>query len=321
MENINEKEIVEEVSVPEKVVAANSAVIAETLIDVSDMAIFRSIDQSMRARGGSKFNDVVTDMLRGVHNGNDVVFVKTEPTFERKGEKRGWKRKATHLQMDHQFLIVDDDKKEILVCLSDGTTTFRNDRAKIKRAEGIEQMDLKTEIETAVEALDPKYKAYTMKHVNLLVFPTKMNCSLRRIDKEKAMIREFCVHLNYGLNSFRTRGRCHQIDAAMTVEELEAVIKEITTNKHKYSFDQDTFANAWKNLFNTMDYLPSRVLSVENAKENKDELLYALKHHPLDYEKKELDEFAAKCGICPWRKTMTNGAKLKAIRKYIENNF
>ena len=107
----------------------------------------------------------------------------------------------------------------------------------------------------------------------------------------------------------------------MTIEELEAVIKEITTNKHKYSFDQDTFANAWKNLYNTMECLPSRVLSVENAQENKDQLLYALEHHPRDYEKTELDAFAAECGIYPWRKTMTNGAKLKAIRKYIENNF
>lgn len=320
MDKINENEIVEE-GVPTNIVASNEALTAEKLIGVDDMIIFRSIDQSMRARSGNKFNDVVTDMLRGVHNGDDVVFVKTEPTFERKGEKRGWKRKATHLQMDHEFLIVDDDKKEILVCLSDGTTTFRNDRAKIKRAEGIEQMDLKPEIETSVEALDPKYKKYTMKHVNLLVFPTKMNCSLRRIDKEKAAIREFCIHLNYGLNSFRTRGRCHQIDAAMTIDEMEAVIKEISTNKHKYSFDQDAFANAWKNLFNTMDYLPSRVLSVESAEENKDELLYALEHHPNDYDKAELDAFAEKCGITPWKKTMTNAAKRKLIGKYIANNF
>ena len=320
MEKINEKEIVEE-GVPTEIVVPNEALTAEKLIGSDDMAIFGSIYQSLRARGGSKFNDVVSEMLRGVKNGSDVIFVKTEPTFERKGEKRGWKRKATHLQMDHEFLIVDDDKKEILVCLSDGTTTFRNDRAKIKRAEGIEQMDLKGEIEASVEALNPKYKKYTMKHVNLLVFPSKMDGSLRRIDREKSAIREFCIHLNYGLNSFRTRGRCHQIDAAMTVAELEAVIKEISTNKHKYSFDQDTFANAWKNLFNTMDYLPSRVLSVENAQENKDELLYALEHHPNDYEKIELDEFAAECGICPWKKTMTNAAKRKLIIKYIANNF
>ena len=82
------------------------------------------------------------------------------------------------------------------------------------------------------------------------------------------------------------------INAAMTVDELEAVIKEISSNKHKYSFDQDTFANAWKNLFNTMDYLPSRVLNKENATEHKDELLYALENHSNDYEKAELDAFA-----------------------------
>jgi hypothetical protein len=102
---------------------------------------------------------------------------------------------------------------------------------------------------------------------------------------------------------------------------MEAVIVELSANKHKYSFDQDAFANAWKNLFNTMDYLPSRVLSVENAKEHKDQLLYALEHHPLDYSKAELDAFAAECSICPWRKTMTNKAKLLAIRTFIGNNF
>jgi hypothetical protein len=134
MDKINDKEIVEETGVPTKMSVLNDGLTAEKLIDSGDLSIFRSIDQSMRARGGSKFNDVVSEMLNGVHNGHDIVFVDTEPTFERKGEKRGWKRKATHLQMDHEFLIVDDDKKEILVCLSDGTTTFRNDRAKIKRA-------------------------------------------------------------------------------------------------------------------------------------------------------------------------------------------
>lgn len=321
MEHINEKEIVEETGAPTETIANSDALTVEKLIDTGDLAIYRSIDQSIRVRTGLKFNDEVTNVLKAVHNGNEVVFVKAEPEFERKGEKRGWKRKATYLKMDHELLIVDDDKKELLIVLSDGTTTFRNDRAKIKRSEGVDQMALKSEIENAVIDLDPKYKKYTMKHVNLLVFPTKMNGSLRRIDREKKMIRDFCIHLNYGLNSFRTAGRCHQIDAAMTVEELEAVIKEISTNKHRYSFDQDTLANAWKNLFNTMDYLPSRVLSTENAEENKDELLYALEHHPRDYEKAELDAFAAEHSICPWRKNMTNGAKLKAIRKYIENNF
>jgi hypothetical protein len=319
-----ENKVIEEtavIAVPEGVVAETEAMTAEKLIGSDELSIFRSIDQSIRARGGSNFNDVVSEVLRKIEDKRNVVFVKTEPTFERKGEKRGWKKKATHLQMDHEFLIIDDDKKEILVCLSDGTTTFRNDRAKIKRAEGIEQMDLKAEIESSVERLNPKYKKYTMKHVNILVFPSKMNVFLCRVDKEKAAIREFCIHVNYGLSSFRTRGRCHQIDAAMTIDELEAVIKEITTNKHKYSFDQDTFANAWKNLFHTMDYLPSRVLSVENAEENRDELLYALKHHPNDYDKVELDSFAAACGICPWNERWTNAAKRVAIHKYIENNF
>jgi hypothetical protein len=321
MTNINEKEIVKEVGAPTELVVPNEALTAEKLIGSDDMAIFRSIDQSIRVRTGLKFNDEVTRVLKGMHNGNDVVFVKAEPEFKKKMEKRGYKGKPVYLKMDHQFLIVDDDKKEILVVLSDGTTTFRNDRAKIKRSEGVDQKALENEIEDSVRALDTKYKKYTMKHVNLLVFPTKMNFSLRRIDKEKTAIREFCIHLNYSLSSFRTKGRCHQIDAAMTIDEMEAVIKEIATNKYKYSFDQDTFANAWKNLFNTMDYLPSPILSAENAQENKDNLLYALKHHPNDYEKSELDDFAAACGITPWRKNMTNSAKRNAIHKYIDNNF
>ena len=320
MEKTSKKEI-EESGVPTKIVVPGDALTVEKLIGSDEMSIYRSIDQSIRVRTGLKFNDEVTDMLKGAHNGKEVVFVKAEPEFEKKGEKRGWKKKPTYLKMDHEFLIVDEDKRELLVVLSDGTTTFRNDRAKIKRSEGVDQMALKPEIEAAIDKAYPQYKAYTKKHVNLLVFPKTMKGTLRRIDREKKMIREFCIHLNYGLNSFRTAGRCHQIDAAMTIEEMKAVIEEVSINKHKYSFDQDTLANAWKNLFKTMDYLPSRVLSVENAKENKDELLYSLEHHPRDYEKSELDNFAAECGICPWRKTMTNGAKLKAIRTYIANNF
>ena len=320
MENINKNES-EEVVVPAEAVASNETLTAEKLIGEDDLSIFRSIDQSIRVRTGLNFNEEVTKMLKKAHDGNSVVFVKAEPDFEKKGEKRGWKKKPTYLKMDHEFLIVDEDKKELMCVLSDGTTTLRNDRAKIKRSEGVDQMGLKDEIEKKVLEEYPQYKHYTIKHVNLLVFPSKMNGSLRRKAYEAKMIREFCVHVNYGLSSFRTAGRCHQIDAAMTINELEAVVIELSVNKHKYSFDQDAFANAWKNLFNTMDYLPSRVLSVENAKENKDQLLYSLEHHALDYEKKELDAFAAECGICPWHKSWTNGAKRKAIQKYIENNF
>ena len=95
MDKINEKEIVAEVEATE-ITVPNEALTAEKLIGADDMAIFRSIDQSMRSRGGSNFNDVVSEMLNKVKNGSDIVFVKTEPTFERKGDKRGWKRKATH---------------------------------------------------------------------------------------------------------------------------------------------------------------------------------------------------------------------------------
>ena len=319
MENV--KKEIDEAAVPAEPIVDNSPLTAEKLIDEGELEIFRSIEQSLRVRTGLNFNENVTEMLKKAHNGDTVVFVKAEPDFEKKGEKRGWKKKPTYLKMDHEFLIVDEDKKELIIALSDGTTTLRNDRAKIKRAEGVDQMALKPEIETQVMELYPQYKHYTMKHVNILVFPTKMNGSLRRKTYEAKTIREFCIHVNYGLSSFRTAGRCHQIDAAMTIDELESVITELSVNKHKYSFDQDAFANAWKNLFNTMDYLPNRVLSVENAKENKDQLLYSLEHHPLDYEKAELNAFAAECGINPWRKSWTNGAKLKAIRKYIENNF
>ena len=189
MDKINEKEIVEETAgVPTDIVVPNEALTAEKLIGADDMAIFRSIDQSMRVRTGLNFNDDVTKMLKSVHNGNEVVFVKAEPEFKKEFEKRGYIGKPIYLKMDHQFLIVDDDKKEILIVLSDGTTTFRNDRAKIKRSEGVDQKALEHEIEDTVYALNPKYKKYTMKHANLMVFPTKMSFSLRRIAKEKAAI-------------------------------------------------------------------------------------------------------------------------------------
>ena len=310
-----------EVAAAEVPAIDNSPLTAEKLIDVGDLEIFRSIEQSIRVRTGLNFNEEVTAMLNGVNNNDTVVFVTAEPSFEKKGEKRGWKKKPTYLQMDHEFLIVDEDKKELIIALSDGTTTLRNDRAKIKRAEGVDQMALKPEIEAKVIEKYPQYKHYTMKHVNLLIFPAKLNGTLRRKKYEAKMIREFCVHVNYGLSSFRTAGRCHQIDAAMTIEELKAVIIELSDNKYRYSFDQDAFANAWKNLFNTMDYLPTRVLSVENATENKDELLYSLEHHASDYEKAELNAFAEECKITPWKKTMSNKAKVIAIRKFIENNF
>lgn len=311
----------EKTIVETEVPAAPEKAAVEQPITEVDLSIFRSFDQALRVRTGNSFNEDVTKMLQRVENKTSVVFVKPEPEFEKKGDKRGWKKKPTYLKMDHHFLIVDEDKMEIICALSDGTTTFRNDRAKIKRSEGVDQMALKEEIENKVLSEYPQYKDYTIKHANLMVFPSKMNCSLRRATYEAKMIREFCIHVNYGLSSFRTAGRCHQIDAAMTIDELEKVIEELSVNKHKYSFDQDAFANAWKRLFKTMDYLPCRVLSAENAKDHKDELLYALEHHPNDYAKAELDEFAADCKICPWKKTMTNKAKLKAIRTFITNNF
>ena len=303
-----------------EVPAPDKAVVEQPVSDV-DLSIYRSYDQSQRVLTGNNFNRDVTKMMQRVNNGTSVIFVRAEPEFEKKGEKRGWKRKPTYLKMDHEFLIVDDDKQELMVALSDGTTTLRNDRAKIKRSEGVDQMALKEEIEKKVLEEYPQYKNYTIKHVNLLVFPSKMNSHLLRKVYEAKMIREFCIHVNYGLSSFRTAGRCHQIDAAMTIGEMEAVITELSVNKHKYSFDQDAFANAWKRIYNTMDYLPCRVLSVENAQEHKDQLLYALEHHAFAYERAELDSFAKECCVKPWRKTWTNKAKISAIRKHIEKNF
>ena len=306
--------------VPEKepVMAPESI---ELIVTDKDFSDFRSLDQAIRVRTGLDFNGNVTNMLNRVHNGKDVVFVKAEPTFEKKVVKRGFKGNRVYLKMDHWFLIVDDDKREILVVLSDGTTTFRNDRAKIKRSEGVDQFGFKPEIEAEVMKLDPKYKHYTMKHINLLVFPSKMSGALRRKNKEAKAIRSFCVMVNHGLSSFRTAGRCHQIDAAMTIDEMEAVIKEISTNKFRYSFDVNSFANAWKNLYNTFEYLPPRVLDVENATEYKDHLLYCLDVHANDYDKEELDVFAAECGIPKWRKTSTNKLKLRIIKGYIRDNF
>lgn len=286
-----------------------------------DLSIFRSIDQSIKVRNGQKFNQDVTAMLESVQDGTHVVFVKAEPEFEKKMTKRGFKYKPIYLQMDHEFLIIDHDKMEILCVLSDGTTTFRNDRAKIKRSEGVDQMRLKDEIEKKLLDAYPQYKDYCITHINLFVFPSELNCSLRRKAIEEKAIREFCINTNYSTNSFRSIVGCHQIDAAMTIKEMEAVINELSVNRARYSFTQNAFANAWKNLYNTMDYLPTRDLTVDNAENYKDQLIYSLDHHPNDYSRKELNDFAKTCGICPWKKTWTNKAMIRAIRTYIDNNF
>jgi hypothetical protein len=304
-----------------KTVISTSALAAQNMISSDEMSIYRSIEQSLRVRTGLGFNDDVTKMLNRVSDGTNVVFVKAEPEFEKRLTKRGFKYKPIYLQMDHEFLIIDHDKMEILCVLSDGTTTFRNDRAKIKRAEGVDQMRLKDEIEKKLLDAYPQYKDYCITHINLFVFPSKLNCSLRRKAMEEKAIREFCINTNYSTNSFRSVVGCHQIDAAMTINEMEAVIKELSTNRAKYSFTQNAFANAWKNLYNTMDYLPTRELSIDNAENHKDQLLYSLDHHPNDYSRKELIDFAKICGICPWRKTWTNKAMIRAIRTYIDNNF
>jgi hypothetical protein len=293
----------------------------EHLAIESELSTFRSIDQSLKVRNGHRFNQDVTDMLQSVHDGTNVVFVKAEPEFEKTPTKRGFKYKPIYLQMDHEFLIIDHDKMEILCVLSDGTTTFRNDRAKIKRAEGIDQMRLKDEIEGKLLSAYPQYKDYCITHINLFVFPSKMNGSLRRKTMEAKAIREFCINTNYSTNSFRSMVGCHQIDAAMTIDEMCAVIKELSSNRAKYSFTQNAFANAWKNLYTAMDYLPTRALTVENATDHKDQMLYSLDHHPNDYSRKELIDFAKACSICPWRKTWTNKAMIRAIRTYIDNNF
>lgn len=286
-----------------------------------DLSTWRSYDQSLRVKTGNDFNHEVTKMLRRVENGSDIVFIRPEPVFEQSGVKRGFKRRPTYLQMDHEFIIVDHDKRELLCVLSDGSTTFRNDRAKIKRSEGIDQMNLKPIIETHLLSMYPQYKDYTITHLNIFVFPSKMRGSLKSKAREAKMIRDFCVNTNYSLNSFRSTVGCHQIDAAMTIDEMEAVINELTTNKYKYSFTQNAFANAWKNLYSTFDYLPTRELTIENATNYKDQLLYSMANHANDYERSELIEFAKACGISPWRKTWTNKAMIRIISKHIVDNF
>ena len=303
-------------------------IVEGTTIDVPDMpvsdvdlSIFRSYDQSVRAKHGHEFNQQVTEMLLSVADGKNVIFLRAEPIFEKKWTKRGFKCRPIKLQMDHAFLVIDHAKMEILYAMSDGTTTFRNDRAKIKRAEGLDQIRLKDVIEAELLKTHPEYRDYCITHVNLFVFPSVMSGTLKRRKAEAQAIREFCTNTNHSTNSFRSVVGCHQIDAAMTIEEMKAVINELNANRANYSFTQNAFANAWKNLYTTFDYLPTRDLTIANAKDFKDHLLYSLDTHANDYSRAELVDFAKKCNIKPWRKTWTNKAMVRVIRDYIDKHF
>lgn len=87
-------------AVPEKepVIAPDSI---ELIVSDKDFSDFRSLDQAIRVRIVLDFNGDVTNMLNRVHNGKDVVFVKAEPTFEKKVVKRDFKGNRVYLKMDH----------------------------------------------------------------------------------------------------------------------------------------------------------------------------------------------------------------------------
>lgn len=306
---------------PHSTIEDKTITVPDASVSETDLSIFRSYDQSLRARNGHKFNQDVTDMLVSVADGKNVVFLRAEPNFEKKLTKRSFKCKPISLQMDHSFLIIDHDKMEILYIMSDGTTTFRNDRAKIKRAEGLDQMRLKDTIEADLLKEHPEYRDYCITHVNLFVFPSHMSGSLKRKQREEKAIREFCINTNHSTNSFRSMVGCHQIDAAMTINEMKAVIHELTVNKANYSFTQNALANAWKTLYHTFDFLPTRALTIYSAENFKDHLIYSLDNHANDYSKDELDEFAATCRIKKWKKAWTNKAKIRVIKEYVEKNF
>lgn len=305
---------------PEKTVVG-ADIASEQPVSEVDLSIFRSYDQSLRARNGHKFNQEVTDMPKSVSDGKNVVFLRAEPNFEKTWTKRSFKCRPISLQMDHAFLVIDHDKMEIIYAMSDGTTTFRNDRAKIKRAEGLDQIRLKDVIEADLLKAHPEYRDYCITHVNLFVFPSKMSGTLKNRRREANAIREFCVNTNHSTNSFRSVVGCHQIDAAMTIEEMRAVINELNVHRANYSFTQNAFANAWKNLYSTFEYLPTRDLTEYNARNYKDHLLYSLDKHANDYSRSELIAFAKSQGIKPWRKTWTNKAMIKSIRDYIDKTF
>ena len=297
------------------------SIIAMRDVGTIDFDSFVSAEQSLRALNGNAFNHDVTDMLHGITNKTDVIFMGAEPKFEKHWEKRGiFKCKPIYLQMDHWFLIVDSKRKKLLSVLSDGTTTFRHDRAKIKRAEGIDQMRLKDVIEEKIIKQWPKFVDYQISHVNVLLFPTSLNASLRNKKKEERAIAEFCANLNNGTNEFRTFAGCHQIDAAMTISQLKAVIKEIKKHKKDYSFSQSTLANAWKKLYHIAEYLPVLLLNENNARKHKKNLVYSLNNHPDSYHKAELESFLVAAGVYT-KKTATKKSLIAKVCKVIETNY
>ena len=290
--------------------------------DIQDMIQEESknMEQSAKSTAGTRFNQYVTSVFKRLHNGKNMIFIKNEPAFAKGGTKQSWQCKPIMIKMDHSFLLVDDDKKEIIYVLSDNTTTYRKDRARGKCAEGINQSRLKVEIEADLFKRFPQYVDYNIAHANVFVFPSKMKHTLKNLVRECETIRTFCINTNYGTNEFRSNEGCHQIDAAMTIAELEEVIKEITKNPHKYSFTRDTIAHVWTKLFTSWDYQPLVNLEKRIVKKNKAHAIYCLQKAPREYSVAVLNSFAKECGL-KFKKNTPKKAMVQSIVEHIHNHM
>lgn len=298
------------------------AIITTTKEDIEEVVAenAKNMEQSAKSNTGIRFNKYVTSVLQGAHNGKTIIFLGEEPTFMRSGTKQSWQCQPIMIKMDHSFLLVDDDKKEIIYVLSDGTTTYRKDRARGKCTEGINQARLRVEIETDLFQRFPQYHDYTIAHANVFVFPSKMKSSLKNFVRECETIRNFCINTNYGTNEFRSNEGCHQIDAAMTISELKEVITEIAANPHKYSFTRDTIAHVWTKKFRSWDYQPTKQLTMRNIKADKNHVIYCMQKNPRDYSSTVLNTFAKECGL-KFKKNTPKKAKIQAIIEHVHKHL
>ena len=129
-------------------------------------------------------------------------------------------------------------------------------------------------------------------HTSVVVYPIEIIASPEKIEQEKRNVRNFCINVNYKLNSYASRPGYHLIDAAMKLDELIKVIRQILNNMRRYNFSQDLLADVWKEIHSTYEYMPVRALTKDNVKNHKDHLVYCLKSNNTKYTIDDLKEFA-----------------------------
>lgn len=252
----------------------------------------KNIDQSNKCNNGQQNNSTVADMLISMEDKKSFFFLKKEPNFQEVTVKDGFINEGAASRMDHGAMIVDDEKKTILYILIDATTLCRTDRMKGKAFEGLDQYLLKDVIEEKLFEKYPQYKNYKVIHTSVVVYPIEIIASPEKIEQEKRNVRNFCINVNYKLNSYASRPGYHLIDAAMKLDELIKVIRQILNNMRRYNFSQDLLADVWKEIHSTYEYMPVRALTKDNVKNHKDHLVYCLKSNNTKYTIDDLKEFA-----------------------------